>query len=253
MRRVVIVSDSAAENQWSEENSRQFMQFANVVFPHRAEQNAVLTSFIPATADEEFLAVDLGCGSGPLSRAILDRFPRSRVIGLDGSPMMLRQAETDLSVFPGRFETRRFDLSASDWLDQLPSDIRCFVSSLAIHHLDGPGKQRLYRELAERLVPGGALLIIDLLEPSTQRGWQVNARMWDAYVKEQSVRLTGSLDFYETFVNDGWNHFATPDLEFDMPSRLFEQLAWFEQAGLIDADCFWHWYGHAVYGAFKPE
>ncbi len=133
----------------------------------------------------------------------------------------------------------------------MPANIRCFVSSLAIHHLDGPGKQRLYRALADRLEPSGALLIIDLLEPTTQRGWEVNARMWDAYVKEQSVRLTGSLDFYETFVNEGWNHFATPDLEFDVPSRLFEQLQWFEGAGLTDAECFWHWYGHAVYGAFK--
>ncbi len=246
------MAESATENQWSEENSRQFMEFANVVFPHRAEQNAVVTSFIPANPDDEFLVVDLGCGSGPLSRAILDRFPRSRVIGLDGSPLMLRQAESELAVFSSRFEAREFDLFANDWLNRLPTDIRCFVSSLAIHHLDGTGKQRLYRALADPLEPGGALLIIDLLEPTTQRGWEVNARMWDAYVKEQSVRLTGSLDFYETFVNEGWNHFATPDLEFDMPSRLFEQLQWFEAAGLTDAECFWHWYGHAVYGAFKP-
>ncbi len=246
------MTESALENQWSEENSRQFMEFANVVFPHRAEQNAVLTSFIPGDPDDEFLAVDIGCGSGPLSRAILDRYPGSRVIGLDGSPAMLRQADADMAVFPGRFETREFDLFANNWLDQLPSGIHCFVSSLAIHHLDGAGKQRLYRALAERLEPGGALLIIDLLEPTTQRGWAVNARMWDAYVKEQSVRLTGSLDFYETFVNDGWNHFATPDVEFDRPSRLLEQLQWFGEAGLTGADCFWHWYGHAVYGAFKP-
>ena len=246
------MTESASDNQWSEADSRQFMQFANVVFPHRIEQNAILTSVIPAKHDEEFVAIDLGCGSGPLSRAILERFPSSRVIGLDGSPLMLRSAEVNLSEFGDRFSARQFDLFESEWLGNLPGQVRCFVSSLAIHHLDGPGKQKLYKDLAGRIEPGGALLIQDLVEPSTELAWELNARMWDAFVKKQSVRATGSLQLYEQFVDDGWNHFATPDLEFDMPSGLFEQLRWFEEAGLTDADCFWLWYGHAVYGAFKP-
>lgn len=247
------MSESNSENQWSEENSRQFLAFADIVFPHRNEQNAVLTSVIPADTNEEFVAVDLGCGSGPLSRSILERFPASQVIGLDGSPLMLQQAQRNLAEFGDRFRTITFDLFRTDWLDRIPAYVRCFVSSLAIHHLDGPGKRRLYRDLAARLEPGGALLIQDLIEPTTQRGWNHNARMWDAYVKEQSVRRTGTLDFYQKFVGDGWNHFATPDVEFDMPSRLADQLDWFGEAGLIDADCFWLWYGHAVYGAFKPS
>lgn len=239
--------------QWSEENSQTFMRFAEVVFPHRAEQNAVLTSVIPAGIDDTFVVVDLGCGSGPLSRAILERFPKSTVIGLDGSELMLRTAQANLSPYGSRFETRAFDLQRTDWLDALPHGIRCVVSSLAVHHLDGPGKQRLYRNLAQRLEPGGAILIQDLIEPTTQTAAQLYARMWDAYVKEASVRLTGSLACYDTFVGDEWNHFATPDLGFDMPSGLAEQLRWFEEAGLTGADCFWFWYGHAIYGAFKPE
>ncbi len=247
------MTDSESENQWSEENSRQFLHFADVVFPHRAEQNAVLTSLIPFSSETAFVAVDLGCGSGPLSRAILERYPASRVIGLDGSETMLRSAAIGLAHFGDRFATREFDLFDDRWLDELPGQVHLFVSSLALHHLDGQGKQHLYRKLADRLEPGGALLIQDLIEPTTERGWHLNARMWDAYVKEQSVRTTGTLDFYQTFVDDGWNHFATPDVEFDMPSQLHEQLQWFEQAGLTGSDCFWMWYGHAVYGAFKPQ
>jgi tRNA (cmo5U34)-methyltransferase len=252
LREAGTLTETTTENQWSEENSREFLHFADIVFPHRQEQNAVLTALIPANQNEPFVAVDLGCGAGPLSRAILARFPECSVVGLDGSPLMLKQAESGLADFAGRFAARSFDLFQSDWLDTLPDRVRCFVSSLAIHHLDGPGKQRLFTRLAERLEPGGAILIQDLIEPTTERGWQINARMWDAYAKEQSVRMTGSLDYYDTFVNEGWNHFATPDLEFDLPSGLFEQLRWLEEAGLSGADCFWLWYGHAIYGAFKP-
>jgi SAM-dependent methyltransferase len=248
----IMDAESTAQD-WSEENSRQFIQFADVVFPHRAEQNALLTALVPVEANEAFVAVDLGCGEGALSGALLARYPRCRVIGLDFSPLMLQTAMANLARFGGRFEARHFDLRRDDWLTDLPDNIRCFVSSLAIHHLDGPGKRALYQALAGRLAPGGALLLQDLIEPTSQRTQQQYALMWDGYVKEHSIRVTGSLDFYETFVHDGWNHFATPDLEFDMPSGLHEQLRWFEQAGLTGADCFWFWYGHAIYGAFKPE
>jgi len=240
------------EQNWSEENSRQFLQFADVVFPHRAEQNALLTALVPAEIEQSFTAVDLGCGAGLLSLALLERFPHCRVIGLDFSPLMRESAQVNLARFGDRFMTRAFDLRQHEWLDALPRDVRCFVSSLAVHHLDGPGKRALYRELAMRLVPGGALLLQDLIEPTSERTWRQYALMWDAYVKEHSVRVTGSLDYYHTFVRDGWNHFATPDLEFDMPSGLYEQFRWFEEAGLTGADCFWFWYGHAIYGAFKP-
>jgi tRNA (cmo5U34)-methyltransferase len=243
----------STEQNWSEENSRQFLQFADVVFPHRAEQNALLTALVPADGNQAFTTVDLGCGQGTLSRALLARFPHCRVIGLDFSPLMLETARANLSVFGDRFEARQFDLRRSDWLDDLPDQVRCFVASLAVHHIDGPGKRALYRDLAARLVPGGALLLQDLIEPTNERTWRQYALMWDGYVKEHSIRVTGSLDFYHTFVHDGWNHFATPDLEFDMPSGLYEQFRWFEEAGLAGADCFWFWYGHAVYGAFKPE
>ncbi len=246
------MADDDPQNRWSEQESEQFVQFSDIVFPHRAEQNAILTSVIPARTDEEFVAVDLGCGEGPLSRAILQRYPRSRVIGLDGSPLMLQRATAALSIFGGRFEARPFDLFRHDWLGALPDHVRCFVSSLAIHHLNSEQKRRLYHGLASRLEPGGALLIQDLIEPTSRAAWELNARMWNAYVKEASVRLTGSLEVYDTFVDDGWNHFATPDVGFDMPSGLAEQLQWFAEAGLTGADCFWFWYGHAIFGAFKP-
>ena len=165
---------------------------------------------------------------------------------------MLERATASLANFGDRFEARPFDLFRDDWLDALPSRVRCFVSSLAIHHLNGEQKQQLYRNLAGRLEPGGALLIQDLIEPTTRAAWELDARMWDAYVKEASVRMTGSLAVYEEFVDDGWNHFVTPDVGFDMPSGLAEQLRWFEEAGLTGADCFWFWYGHAIFGAFKP-
>ena len=138
----------------------------------------------------------------------------------------------------------------SEWVTELPDGVRCFVSSLAIHHLDGVEKQSLFRVLVRYLKPGGALLIADIVEPVNDRARTLYADAWDQSVREQSQRLRGSLEQYNMFA-DGWNHFRTPDVEFDKPSRLFEQLQWLADAGFKNVDCFWVRAGHAIYGGYR--
>jgi tRNA (cmo5U34)-methyltransferase len=129
--------------------------------------------------------------------------------------------------------------------------VRSFVSSLAIHHLDGLEKRDLFAALLEKLEPGGALLIADLVEPANERTRALHGTTYDAIVRDQSIAFTRSLDAYRRFHEEHWNYFATPDVEFDKPSRLFDQLGWMRDAGFADVDCFWLNAGHAVYGGLK--
>jgi methylase of polypeptide subunit release factors len=46
----------------------------------------MLTGLVPVAANQEFLAVDMACGAGTLSEALLLAFGRCRVLALDGSP-----------------------------------------------------------------------------------------------------------------------------------------------------------------------
>ena len=235
---------------WDEESSNEFIELGEVITPSRQEQVDFVASLVPAEAGESFSIVDLACGVGALSEAILRRFPHSRSLALDGSAAMLQQAARTLSHYAGRTEFAPFDLRARDWLHRLPADLRCFVSSLAIHHLHGAEKQTLYRDLVDALPPGGGLLIVDLIEPVNARAWTAYGDAWDTIVQQQSLAYTGSATSYERF-RDGWNHYRDPDLEFDHPSGLFEQLRWLADAGLSQVDCFWLRAGHAIYGGYK--
>src|SRR5690606_30981775 len=94
---------------WAEDDSEAFIRYGDIITPSRAEQLAMLTALIPARPDKPFLAVDLGCGAGGLSAAILERFPAARVLALDGSPRMLAEAERTLSRFGDRWTTGEFD------------------------------------------------------------------------------------------------------------------------------------------------
>ena len=235
---------------WSEETSQQFIEQGQIHIPQRNEIQDTLLDLIPAEPDEPFLAVELGIGSGWLCEAILTRFPAASMVGLDGSPTMLRASEARLRPFAGRFEARQFRLEDRSWLATLPSPARCFVSSLAIHHLDGAGKQALYRDVYAQLDPHGGLLIADLVAPRSERERRYMAQGWNAEVKRQSLSFTGNLDVYQQFVDERYNWFDYPD-PMDMPSTIPEHLEWLTQAGFIGADVFWARAGHAVYGAYK--
>ncbi len=205
---------------------------------------------MPAERDEPFLAVELGVGAGWLSEAILERFPAARVVGLDGSPTMLRETGARLQRFAGRFELRQFRLEDRSWLAEIGDGVRCFVSSLVIHHLDAGDKRALYRHLYEHLQTPGAVLIADLVAPRSELHRRYMAREWDAEVRRQSLAFTGSLDAFRHFVDQHWNWYEHPD-PMDMPSSVPEHLSWLEEVGLTGVDAFWVRAGHAIYGGYK--
>jgi tRNA (cmo5U34)-methyltransferase len=235
---------------WDESDSQKFIELGELVVPSRDEQAWLICDLIPANPDEHFMGVDIACGEGKLSRAILDRYPEAQMTLLDGSEAMLTRAAENLGEYAYQIDLRTFDLFATDWLDELPRRFRCIVSSLAIHHLDDDGKRALYARLHEHLAPGGVLLIADLVHPPNEQVAEAWANEWDRDVREQSMAKTGSLDAFERF-QDGWNHYRTPDLEFDKPSLLSDQLRWLADIGFTGVGCYWLRAGHAVFGGYK--
>ncbi|HWI60964.1 MAG TPA: methyltransferase [Symbiobacteriaceae bacterium] len=234
-------------NQWTEENSRQFLSFADVITPSRAEQIALLCRLAPFAPDQPFTVAELGCGGGDLGFALLQRFPQARYIGLDGSATMLESTQQKLCGFVERVSLRPFQLEA---FDSLPAGVDLFVSSLVIHHLEHTAKAALYADLYRRLRPGGALLIADLVLPAAPGARQALSENWDEVARAQSQALTGSLATFEQFKREGWNYYSHPD-EMDKPAPLFDQLKWLEQAGFRHVDCFWQRGGHAIYGGYR--
>src|SRR3972149_5863677 len=102
---------------WTEEISQTFLDIADVAVPGRQEQMEMLWSLVPAAESDQFQLEELACGQGLLSEGVLQRFPRSRVLALDGSEVMLEKASRRLAAFGDRAEVRPFDLDGWDWLE----------------------------------------------------------------------------------------------------------------------------------------
>ncbi|HEY7983937.1 MAG TPA: class I SAM-dependent methyltransferase [Ktedonobacterales bacterium] len=244
-------ADPPAEG-WSEATSTHFLDMADIYVPLRGEQIATMVGLIPARADEAFTVVEMAAGGGALAHAVLQAFPRCRYVALDGSSVMRAHLAQALAPFGDRLSVSHFALEESAWHAELPSPLRCVVSSLAVHHLTDEQKQSLFAELARRIEPGGALLLADIVEAANSRVEQVFARQWDESTRAQSLALHGDLSAYEAFHADNWNYYTGAGKDdLDKPSRLADQLLWLRDAGFEQVDCFWMAAGHAIYGGYR--
>jgi len=246
-----MAADETDIPSWQESDSAFFLDRGRIFTPDRDTIARTFVDLIPADRDDTFCGVEIGHGQGWLMDTVLSHYPHARMTGVDGSAGMRDAATAALAPHAGRFELRPFRLEDDAWLDAITEPVRCFVSCLVIHHLDGPGKRALFATLYRHLEPGGALLIADIVEPTSMWGRQMMARAYDDTVRRQSLAITGNLAIFEQFQADHWNIFTYPDPEFDKPSTMPEQLGWLTDAGFTGVDVFWAVAGHALFGGYK--
>lgn len=235
---------------WGEDESEAFAEFDRAMVPGREEIERTLLELLPAGRDEPFVGVEIGTGTGWLSAAVLREFSEARMIGLDGSPEMLRKTRESLAPYGERAELLPFRLEEPSWTEEVPP-VRVCLSSLVLHHLDGPGKRELFARLFARLEPGGALLFADLMEPRTERARRHSAAAWGEEVRRRSLEIHGDARAHEFFEHERWNIYDHPD-PMDRPSTIPGQLRWMEEAGFEGVDVFWARAGHALLGGYRP-
>jgi trans-aconitate 2-methyltransferase len=127
-------------------NPAQYLRFAG----ERLRPALDLLARIPL--DNPRTIVDLGCGAGNVTALLGERWPDARIIGVDSSPDMLREARAATRNDP------RFSFVAADlgqWQPDAPVDL--VYSNAALHWL--PDHAALFARVATMVAPEGVLAV----------------------------------------------------------------------------------------------
>lgn len=121
------------------------VSYQRVSVPHEEWAEALLER-LPLHGDETVL--DAGCGTGRVTRKLVERLPEGRVIAVDGSARMIEKVA---EVLRPQDEAFVADLTALE----LPEPVDAVVSSAVFHWI--PDHELLFRRMRACLRPGGRL------------------------------------------------------------------------------------------------
>src|SRR4030067_776179 len=203
------MENNKGQNNWDEDTSKRYLNYGRYFVPAREQQMRIMVDLLKGLP-QPFAILKLCCGEGLLVELILGDIRGATVIGLDGSQVMLEKAHIRLRRFTGRYQLVKFDLADQSWR-KLEQPVQAVVSSLAVHHLEGDGKQALFRDVNAMLSPGGAFIIADMVEPATVSGRNVAADAWDEVVRQRSLEQDASTAAMDFFQQEGWNTYRYLD------------------------------------------
>ncbi|MFQ1002339.1 class I SAM-dependent methyltransferase [Modestobacter sp. SSW1-42] len=124
-----------------------------------AEHLAAIVAELPFTASPRQI-VDLGCGTGAGTFALLDRFPDAEITAVDSSVVHLQRLQEKACARGGeaRLRTVLADLDDPVWPDLGTPDL--VWASASMHHLAQP--DRALRAVRDLLAPRGLLAVVEL-------------------------------------------------------------------------------------------
>ncbi len=217
---------------------KQFDDHIKLIVPRYEELHDAVLRSIPPDLPENLKILELGCGTGELTKKLCERYPKAHIIGIDYSPRMLALCQEKLKRFQGRVQLIEGDFAHAD----LPSACDVVISTLAIHHLTDPQKLELFRKIHGALKREGWFVNGDVVLFESPRHLFLQDQVRSEHATAHGVDLS-ALDA-ETHAGSG-----------DNLSTLKTQLNLLEIAGFHSIDVIWKYYQFVVYGGFKycPE
>jgi tRNA (cmo5U34)-methyltransferase len=218
-----------------------------LMHPNRTKMVEIALQVLPFELQDPFTALDLGVGTGFFTQAVLNHFPNSRIIAIDGAEAMVELAKVRLETKADRVDFRISDFRQ---LSQIIGSQRgqLAFSSYALHHLNRNEKLAVVREALGFLKSGGWFLNADLVVDSDP---EIERRIQEIRVQEIFRRASGRDTRFRDF--EATRHFLDKleAEDHDQPLQLVEDLQVLKEAGLRNASVFWMEYREAVTGGIK--
>ncbi|HDL02191.1 MAG TPA: class I SAM-dependent methyltransferase [candidate division Zixibacteria bacterium] len=220
-----------------EDEAKEFDKIILQLIPYYSEMIDGMVSSIPFERSKIINVIDLGCGTGTVSKQIKDSFPFATITCLDLAENMIEMSKLKLADYSGiqyqvgDFRNYKFD----DTYDVV-------VSSLALHHLvTDHDKIEFYQRIYDSLKSNGIFFNADVILGSSEQLQDTYMKKWKSFMKRHVS---------EEEIEDKW---LPQYREEDCPAKLMDQISWLRDIGFTNIDVIWKYYNFAVYGGYRPE
>ncbi len=219
------------------------------LFPSYDEMLEAVARCVPSTSRR---ILELGCGTGELSKKILKRCPNAQIIALDYSPRMIEFARKKMAE-AGYQQWSGIEADFGEWANnpeklEIGTEFDACVSSLAIHHLSNEMKAKLFQRIGKSLKSGGCFWNADPVLSESPLLAEIYKAVGEEWAEKkgtsmQSVRSrlasnSDSVDYAASYGYSSQDQLATLDTQLQMLVK----------AGFNTVAVPWKYYGSAVFG-----
>jgi len=129
----------------------------------RDERLKVLQTLLPEVTNEDYYILELGAGTGIVTKRLATHYPTANIVAIDGAKKMVDFAKSKrfFQGNDGRIGWVLADYSSPTWRKKIVHAFNLVVSVDSLHHLTHKRKKELYQEIYQVITPGGVLLISD--------------------------------------------------------------------------------------------
>ena len=212
-----------------EDEADEFDNIIKKLIPNYTDMVDILTLFIPFSKESDFSMIDLGCGTGTISKSVKDIFPNVNITCVDIAGKMLEIAKNKIG---GNIISIQADFSNFEF----PEKYDLIVSSLALHHLENDAdKMIFYEKIFHALNRNGIFMNIDVVLGSDDFIQELYMEKWKDFMKTNvSVEE----------INNKWlvNYYKE-----DRPTKLITHLEMLKKCGFSCVDVIYKYFNYAVY------
>jgi tRNA (cmo5U34)-methyltransferase len=204
------------------------------IMPRYEEMMQALVDALPFAKKKRLEVVDLGCGTGNLSKKILSAYPRARITCIDMAENMLKMARAKL----------KDNRNVTFWLGDA-RDFNCnkkydaIVASMVLHHVESSDKPRFYRKIHNSLSKDGVFFNIDIFLSSSKNLQKLYMDKWKTFMKTNGLAVKKT------------NEMIIRHQREDRPVVFEDELAIMRKAGFKNVDVVMKYYNFAVCGGHK--
>jgi ubiquinone/menaquinone biosynthesis C-methylase UbiE len=195
--------------------------------------------------------LDLGCGDGILSAAVLQQYPHASCVLLDISEPMLQAAKEKLVNYNDKLSFLLLDYGDSRWIEKVkiagPFDV--IISGFSIHHQNDDRKQELYSEIFELLKSGGLFLNLEHVSSSSE--WV--SSLFDEYFIDSLYNMHLRNDAGKTRQEVADELYRRDDKAANILAPVEQQCEWLRNIGFQDVDCYFKIFELALFGGRKQN